>query len=110
MQRPPDSAPTPTLVPARPRLRCSPSATVTYGTPNAFRALGAQMDEPRYTARIDNIYFLGRVAETLRWVTQDIAEADLPPHIKHLLAKLDRLEARGEAKRRRSADDSAPRR
>jgi hypothetical protein len=58
-----------------------------------------QMDKPKYTARIENIYFLERVGETLRWATQDIADEELPANIKHLLARLDRLEARAEAKR-----------
>ena len=59
------------------------------------------MDKPKYTAKVDNIYFLARVGETLRWATQDIADEELPADIKHLLAKLDRLEARAEAKRQR---------
>jgi len=59
------------------------------------------MDKPQYTAKIENIYFLARVGETLRWATQDIADEELPANIKHLLVKLDRLEARAEAKRQR---------
>jgi hypothetical protein len=68
-----------------------------------------QMDKPKYTARIDNIYFLERVGETLRWATQDIADEDLPGNIKQLLAKLDRLEARALARRQRPIDDRSPR-
>jgi hypothetical protein len=55
------------------------------------------MAEWKYTARIDNIYFLPRVGSSLRWATQDIAREELPANIKHLLAKLDRLEARAKA-------------
>jgi hypothetical protein len=56
------------------------------------------MDKPKYAAKIENIYFLSRIGLSLRWATQDIASAELPANIKHLLARLDRLEAR--AKRR----------
>ena len=66
------------------------------------------MDKPKYTAKVDNIYFLARVGETLRWATQDIADEELPADIKHLLAKLDRLEARAQVRRRRSANDPSP--
>jgi hypothetical protein len=75
----------------------------------ALRALGTKMDKPKYTARIENIYFLARIGETLRWATQDIADEELPTNIKYLLAKLDRLEARAEAKRHRSADEPSTR-
>jgi hypothetical protein len=53
---------------------------------------------PKYTARIDNIYFLSRIGLSLRWATQDIAREELPANIKHLLARLERLEARAKAK------------
>jgi hypothetical protein len=75
----------------------------------ALRALGMQMEKPKYTARIENIYFLERVGETLRWATQDIADEQLPANIKHLLARLDRLEARAQVRRRRSGDEPSPR-
>lgn len=64
------------------------------------------MDKAKYTARIDNIYFLDRIGVTLRWATEDIARADLPANIKHLLARLDRLEAREQAKQRKSDRDT----
>jgi hypothetical protein len=57
-------------------------------------ALGLQMNKPKHTARIENIFFLSRIGSTLRWATQDIAREDLPPDIKRLLGRLDRLEAR----------------
>ena len=56
------------------------------------------MRNSKYTARLDNIYFLSRVGSTLRWATQDIAREELPADIKHLLARLDRLEARANAR------------
>lgn len=65
------------------------------------------MANPKYTARIDNIYFLARIGESLRWATEDIAREQLPANIQHLLARLDRLEARAEAKRQK-ADNDAP--
>jgi hypothetical protein len=55
------------------------------------------MRNSKYTARLDNIYFLSRVGSTLRWATQDVAREELPTDIKHLLARLDRLEARVNA-------------
>jgi len=101
MQQTSDSAPKPALATA------APSCTVRNAA--ALRALGMQMDKPKYTARIENIYFLARVGETLRWATQDIADAELPANIKHLLTKLDRLEARAKAKRQRPTDDPSTR-
>jgi hypothetical protein len=63
------------------------------------QASDAHMSKPpKYTARIDNIYFLSRIGLSLRWATQDIARQDLPSNIKHLLARLERLEARAGAK------------
>jgi hypothetical protein len=56
------------------------------------------MRKPKHTAQIRNIYFLARIGSTLRWATQDIAREDLPPDIKRLLGRLDRLEARAGAK------------
>jgi hypothetical protein len=55
------------------------------------------MRNSKYTARLDNIYFLSRVGSTLRWATQDVAREELPADIKHLLARLDPLEARANA-------------
>jgi len=55
------------------------------------------MGKSKYTARVDNIYFLSRIGLSLRWATQDIARGDLPADIRHLLARLDRLEERTKA-------------
>jgi hypothetical protein len=62
---------------------------------------------PKYAVRIDNIYFLDRIGASLRWATEDIAREELPADIKHLLNRLDRLEARARAKGRHPADESA---
>jgi hypothetical protein len=51
------------------------------------------MQKTTYTARFGNIYFLSYVGDTLRWATEDIVQEELPANIKHLLARLDRLEA-----------------
>jgi len=56
------------------------------------------MSKSKYTARVDNIYFLSRIGLSLRWATQDIAREDLPTNIKQLLARLDQLEASSKAK------------
>jgi hypothetical protein len=63
------------------------------------------MGKSKYTARIDNIYFLDRIGESLRWATEDIAPEELPATIQHLLARLDRLEARAQAKRQKTDND-----
>ena len=55
------------------------------------------MRSSKYTARVDNIYFLSRVGSTLRWATEDIAREELPTDVKHLLARLDRVKARAKA-------------
>lgn len=57
-----------------------------------------QDGQTKYTARIDNIYFLSRIGLTLRWATRGMARDDLPADIRHLLAKLDRQEARDRTK------------
>ena len=56
--------------------------------------------QPKFIARIENIYFLSRIGTTLRDATRDIASEDLPPHVKRLLARLERLEYRERAKAR----------
>lgn len=63
------------------------------------------MPRPKYTAQIENIYFLSRIGSTLRWATQDIGREELPADIKRLLGRLDRLEARSKAKGGDSDDD-----
>ena len=65
------------------------------------------MDKSKYVVRVDNIYFLNRIGASLRWATEDIAREELPADIKHLLNKLDRLEARARAKGRNPADKSS---
>lgn len=52
------------------------------------------MNKPKYVAPIESVYFLARVGNLLRLATQDVAREDLPPTIKHLLVRLDRMELR----------------
>jgi hypothetical protein len=54
-------------------------------------------------ARLDNVVFLSPIGETLRWATQDVAREELPPDVRRLLGRLERLEARRE---RKNADGS----
>jgi hypothetical protein len=61
----------------------------------------------KYTARVDNIYFLSRIGMSLRWATQDMLRTDLPPNVRHLLRRLDRLEAQSLAKQLRAHNDPA---
>ena len=65
------------------------------------------MDKAKYVVRVDNIYFLNRIGASLRWATEDIAREELPADIKHLLSRLDRLEARARAKGRDPGDESS---
>jgi len=50
--------------------------------------------KPKYVAQIENVYFVRRIGASLREATADIARQDLPEDIRHLLRRLDRLEAK----------------
>lgn len=67
--------------------------------------MASRTHKPAYAARIDNIYFLSRIGQSLRWVTGDIPREELPADIRRLLARLDRFEAKATAK----ADDAGNR-
>ena len=51
------------------------------------------MQKPKFTARVDNIYFLSRIGSSLRWATQGLAPEELSSDVKHMLERLDELEA-----------------
>jgi len=51
------------------------------------------MQKPKFTARIDNIYFLARVGSSLRWAAQGVRPEDLSSDVKHMLERLDQLDA-----------------
>jgi hypothetical protein len=65
-----------------------------------------QVDKPISAARIGNVFFLGRIGQTLKWATQDIAREELPPKIRRLLAQLERSEAKAALDQR--ARDAEP--
>ena len=50
--------------------------------------------KPKYVAQIDNVYFVRRIGTSLRHATADIAQEELPANIRHLLRRLERLEAK----------------
>ena len=55
---------------------------------------GAGMPRRKYVAQVENIYFLSRIGESLRWATSDITREALPEEVVLLLRRLDQLEAR----------------
>ena len=63
--------------------------------------------KPKYTARLDNVYFLAQIGASLRLATQDIAREELPTNIKLMLRRLDRLEVRDKAKSRLPKNDTS---
>src|SRR5262249_3964302 len=44
----------------------------------------------------NNIYFLSRIGSSLRWATQGMAPEELSANVKHMLERLDRLDAIAE--------------
>jgi hypothetical protein len=59
--------------------------------------MSTRQNPPKYTVRIDNVYFLSRIGLSLRWATRSIAPEELPSDVRHLLARLDEIEARETA-------------
>jgi hypothetical protein len=57
----------------------------------------------KYAAQIENVYFLTRIGQSLRWATNDIAREELPEDIQRLLRRLDRVEIK-EARRKGSSE------
>jgi hypothetical protein len=51
------------------------------------------MQKPKFTARVNNIYFLSRIGSCLRWATQGLAPEELSRDVKRVLERLDELEA-----------------
>ena len=52
------------------------------------------MPRRKYVAQVDNIFFLSRIGQALRWATSDITREALPEEVVLLLRRLDRLESR----------------
>ena len=65
------------------------------------------MSASKYAAQIDNVYFLARIGQSLRWATSDIAHEELPEDVLRLLRRLDRLERRQNARRQQPDNDPA---
>lgn len=76
------------------------------GNRQAACAFLNEMTRTKSVARLDNVVFLSRIGATLRWATQDIAREDIPPDVRRLLRRLERLEAR--RKRKNADDDGGP--
>ena len=51
-------------------------------------------EKSKYVAKIENIYFLSYIGESLRWATNDIAREELPDDVRLLLRRLERREAK----------------
>lgn len=51
------------------------------------------MQKPKFTGRVNDIYFLSRISSSLRWATQGLAPEELSRDVKHMLERLDELEA-----------------
>jgi hypothetical protein len=64
------------------------------------------MPTPKYVAQINNVYFLTRIGESLRWATSDIAQEELPENVILLLRSLDRQERRQSATKPRPDNDA----
>lgn len=55
--------------------------------------------KPKYVARIDNVYFLKHLGASLREATSQVVKEELSEDIRILLRRLERLEARGKARK-----------
>jgi hypothetical protein len=61
------------------------------------------MRKPKYSVRIGNVYFLARIGLTLRWAAAGLAPDQLAPEVRHLLTRLDQVEAAQAAAERTAA-------
>ena len=55
--------------------------------------------QPKYVARIDNIYFINRVGISLREATSNVTTEELPENIRLLLRRLKRMEDRAKSQK-----------
>ena len=65
------------------------------------------MSNSKYSVRVGNVYFLSRIGLSLRWATQGVAGEELTSEVKHLLARLDQLEAQELAEQQSASDRDA---
>ena len=54
--------------------------------------------QPKYVARIDNIYFINRIGTSLREATSNVTTEELPENIRLLLRRLKRMEDRANSR------------
>jgi len=74
--------------------RCSP-----WNCAGKDVSYSASMEkEPKYVARIDNIYFINRIGASLREATSNVTMAELPENIRLLLRRLKRMEDRANSR------------
>jgi hypothetical protein len=66
----------------------------------------AGMRKPKYSVRIGNVYFLSRIGLSLRWAAAGVTPDQLAPEIRHLLSRLDQVEAQQAAAERTTQPDS----
>jgi hypothetical protein len=55
------------------------------------------MRKPKYSVRIGNVYFLARIGLSLRWAAAGTTPDQLAPEVRHLLLRLDQVEAQEAA-------------
>ena len=55
------------------------------------------MRKPKYSVCIGNVYFLARIGLSLRWAAAGTTPDQLAPEVKHLLSRLDQVEAQEAA-------------
>jgi hypothetical protein len=55
--------------------------------------------QPKYVARIDNVYFINRVGASLREAASNVTPEELPENIRLLLRRLKRMEDRAKSRR-----------
>jgi hypothetical protein len=55
------------------------------------------MRKSKYSVRIGNVYFLARIGLSLRWAAAAAASDQLTPEVRHLLQRLDQVEAQEAA-------------
>jgi UDP-N-acetylglucosamine:LPS N-acetylglucosamine transferase len=55
--------------------------------------------QPKYVARIDNVYFINRVGISLRAATSNLTTEELPENIRLLLRRLKRMEDRANSRK-----------
>jgi hypothetical protein len=55
--------------------------------------------QPKYVARIDNVYFINRVGASLREATSNLTTEELPQNLRLLLRRLKRMEDRAKSQK-----------